>query len=250
MKKELFWAPEFGVSIRNQRLQTLPSTKLWVNCELKRFVRRIQRISFFLLLFFAWTSNNASKETWTTVLDAWPSYVFFSLFKLLKLAALLLGLYPTSWQGPMSTSLFWKWLGLSLALGLHGLVCTRVRVLGLATMLLLSVIPYTWLEVRLARRGKCLAPLWPIRDTSDRLAKGKMNHGEWERHVPSGSRLRQPGNRYGPRRSTGNVDIFICHQQLQQQQQQQHLQTHRTSVSSCSAEPSTAPFRSPDLLTR
>ncbi|XP_048507363.1 protein unc-93 homolog A [Athalia rosae] len=72
---------------------------------------------------------------------------------------LLQGLYPSAWQAPLSTSLFWRWLGLSLALGLHGLVCTRIRVLCLASMLLLSVTPYTWLEVRLAKRGKSLAPL-------------------------------------------------------------------------------------------
>ncbi|XP_051176499.1 UNC93-like protein [Leptopilina boulardi] len=72
---------------------------------------------------------------------------------------LVLGLYTNSWQGPLATSLFWRWLGLALALGLHGLVCTRSRVLGLAAMLLLSVVPYTWLEIRLAKHGKCLAPL-------------------------------------------------------------------------------------------
>ncbi|XP_033208023.1 UNC93-like protein [Belonocnema kinseyi] len=72
---------------------------------------------------------------------------------------LVLGLYTNSWQGPLATSLFWRWLGLALALGLHGLVCTRSRVLGLAVILLLSVVPYTWLEIRLAKRGKSLAPL-------------------------------------------------------------------------------------------
>ncbi|XP_058799411.1 UNC93-like protein isoform X2 [Phymastichus coffea] len=72
---------------------------------------------------------------------------------------LLLGLHGSSWQGPLASSLFWRWLGLALALGLHGLVCTRLRVLGLATMLVLSVLPYSWLEIRLAKRGKSLAPL-------------------------------------------------------------------------------------------
>lgn len=83
-----------------------------------------------------------------------PTIYFIYLF-----SALLLGLYPSNWQWPLSTSLFWKCLGLFLALGLHGVVCTRLRVLGLASMLLLSVIPYIWLEIRLAKRGKTLAPL-------------------------------------------------------------------------------------------
>lgn len=79
---------------------------------------------------------------------------FFRLF-----SALVMGLYPNAWQGPLSTSLFWRWLGLTLALSLHGAVCTRYRVLGLAATLVLAVVPYLWLESRLARRGKTLAPL-------------------------------------------------------------------------------------------
>lgn len=70
-----------------------------------------------------------------------------------------MGLYPNAWQGPLSTSLFWRWLGLTFALSLHGAVCTRYRVLGLAATLVLAVVPHLWLESRLARRGKTLAPL-------------------------------------------------------------------------------------------
>lgn len=76
-----------------------------------------------------------------------------------NISALVMGLYPNAWQGPLSTSLFWRWLGLTLALSLHGAVCTRYRVLGLAATLVLAVVPYLWLEGRLARRGKTLAPL-------------------------------------------------------------------------------------------
>jgi len=74
-------------------------------------------------------------------------------------SALVMSLYPNAWQEPLSTSLFWRWLGLTLALSLHGAVCTRYRVLGLAATLVLAVVPYLWLESRLARRGKTLAPL-------------------------------------------------------------------------------------------
>jgi len=77
----------------------------------------------------------------------------------LTFSALVMGLYPNAWQGPLSTSLFWRWLGLTFALSLHGTVCTRYRVLGLAVTLVLAVVPYLWLESRLARRGKTLAPL-------------------------------------------------------------------------------------------
>lgn len=79
--------------------------------------------------------------------------------QLFDISALVMGLYPNAWQGPLSTSLFWRWLGLTLALSLHGAVCTRYRVLGLAATLVLAVVPHLWLESRLARRGKTLAPL-------------------------------------------------------------------------------------------
>ncbi|KAK0079984.1 hypothetical protein PV326_008433, partial [Microctonus aethiopoides] len=92
---------------------------------------------------------NVISAAWGVCNAIWEALIF----------TLLLGLYPSNWQWPLSTSLFWKCLGLFLALGLHGVVCTRLRVLGLASMLLLSVIPYIWLEIRLAKRGKTLAPL-------------------------------------------------------------------------------------------
>lgn len=114
-------------------------------------------------------------------------------------SALVLGLYPNSWQGPLSTSLFWRWLGLSLALALHGLVCTRFRVLGLASMLLLSVVPHVWLEIRLAKRGKSLAPLWPVESTaSDRGSTIEVegrHRSDWGRIVPSSLRTARRSSR-------------------------------------------------------
>ncbi|XP_011298781.1 protein unc-93 homolog A [Fopius arisanus] len=109
-----------------------------------------------LLALITWRPAGDDPALFNVISAAWG--VCNAIWETL-IYTLLLGLYPASWQGPLSTSLFWKWLGLFLALGLHGLVCTRLRVLGLASMLLLSVVPYTWLEIRLAKRGKCLAPL-------------------------------------------------------------------------------------------
>ncbi|XP_012286401.1 UNC93-like protein [Orussus abietinus] len=109
-----------------------------------------------LLVLVAWRPAGDDPALFHVISAAWG--VCNAIWETL-IYTLLLGLYPNSWQGPLSTSLFWRWLGLALALGLHGLVCTRIRVLGLAAMLVLSVTPYVWLEVRLARRGKTLAPL-------------------------------------------------------------------------------------------
>ncbi|KAI4491618.1 hypothetical protein M0804_003010 [Polistes exclamans] len=109
-----------------------------------------------LLVLVVWRPAGDDPALFHVISAAWG--VCNSIWETL-IYTLVLGLYPNSWQGPLSTSLFWRWLGLSLALGLHGLVCTRIRVLGLACMLLLSVVPYVWLEIRLSKRGKSLAPL-------------------------------------------------------------------------------------------
>ncbi|KOC69305.1 UNC93-like protein [Habropoda laboriosa] len=109
-----------------------------------------------LLVLITWRPSGDDPALFHVVSAAWG--VCNSIWETL-IYTLVLGLYPNSWQGPLSTSLFWRWLGLALTLGLHGLVCTRFRVLGLACVLLLSVVPYIWLEIRLAKRGKSLAPL-------------------------------------------------------------------------------------------
>ncbi|XP_001601631.2 protein unc-93 homolog A isoform X2 [Nasonia vitripennis] len=109
-----------------------------------------------LLALVAWRPAGDDPALFHVISAAWG--VCNAIWETL-IYTLLLGLHPGTWQGPLATSLFWRWLGLSLALGLHGLVCTRLRVLGLAGMLLLSVVPYAWLELRLAKRGKSLAPL-------------------------------------------------------------------------------------------
>lgn len=109
-----------------------------------------------LLVLFTWRPSGDDPALFHVISAAWG--VCNSIWETL-VYTLVLGLYPNSWQGPLSTSLFWRWLGLALALFLHGLVCTRFRVLGLASMLVLAVMPYIWLEIRLAKRGKTLAPL-------------------------------------------------------------------------------------------
>ncbi|XP_008560913.1 protein unc-93 homolog A [Microplitis demolitor] len=106
-----------------------------------------------LLALVTWRPAGDDPALFNVISAAWG--VCNAIWETLILT-LLLGLYPSTWQAPLSTSTFWKYLGLFLALGLHGVVCTRLRVLGLGTMLILAVVPYIWLELRLSRRGKCL----------------------------------------------------------------------------------------------
>lgn len=129
----------------------------------------------------------------------------FGNVEMFHFAALVMSLYPNAWQGPLSTSLFWRWLGLALALGLHGLVCTQYRVLGLATTLVLAVVPHLWLETRLSRRGKILAPLWRAgNSTASDRSSGKGRHRDWGRRaVPS--RIRRFSIRRSNRGSSGQT---------------------------------------------
>lgn len=109
-----------------------------------------------LLVLVTWRPTGDDPALFHVISAAWG--VCNSIWETL-IYTLVMGLYPNAWQGPLSTSLFWRWLGLALALSLHGIVCIRYRVLGLAVNLVLAVVPYMWLESRLARRGKTLAPL-------------------------------------------------------------------------------------------
>ncbi|XP_011694812.1 PREDICTED: UNC93-like protein [Wasmannia auropunctata] len=109
-----------------------------------------------LLVLVTWRPTGDDPALFHVISAAWG--VCNSIWETL-VYTLVMGLYPNAWQGPLSTSLFWRWLGLTLALSLHGAVCTRYRVLGLALTLVLAVVPYMWLETRLARRSKTLAPL-------------------------------------------------------------------------------------------
>ncbi|XP_011645959.1 UNC93-like protein [Pogonomyrmex barbatus] len=109
-----------------------------------------------LLVLVTWRPTGDDPALFHVISAAWG--VCNSIWETL-IYTLVMGLYPNAWQAPLSTSLFWRWLGLTFALSLHGAVCTRYRVLGLAVTLLLAVVPYLWLESRLARRGKTLAPL-------------------------------------------------------------------------------------------
>lgn len=72
----------------------------------------------------------------------------------IAVAALLVTVYPDSWQAPLAHCYFFRFLGLSLAFGLHGGVCNWLKLYALAAALILAVAPYTWLEMRLESHRK------------------------------------------------------------------------------------------------
>lgn len=65
-------------------------------------------------------------------------------------------------------------------------------------MLLLSVLPYGWLEIRLAKRGKSLAPLWlgdPSTNDHRSSIKTEARYKDWDKFVPFGLRRTRRHNR-------------------------------------------------------
>ena len=104
-------------------------------------------------------------------------------------------------------------------------------------MLILSVMPYAWLERRLAKRGKTLAPLWPRQSSQKQQqqqhpqqelsSRRKSSHADWVRLVPSGSwrvnaaaaavaaaaRSNSLNGRQQLRHcaSASQVNVFVCH---------------------------------------
>ncbi|KAK6636518.1 hypothetical protein RUM43_010180 [Polyplax serrata] len=73
---------------------------------------------------------------------------------------LLLHIYPDStWQVAFVHGNFFKFLGLSVALGLHGVLSTRVKLYALAFFMILGIAPHTWLEMKLAAKRKMKSAL-------------------------------------------------------------------------------------------
>lgn len=78
-------------------------------------------------------------------------------------AALLTGLYADNWESAFAISVFFRFLGLSIAFAFHGVLCNYYKLYTLGICLLLAVVPFSWLEVRLEnmRKVKNIIRLWP-----------------------------------------------------------------------------------------
>lgn len=85
-------------------------------------------------------------------------------FSYLLVLALLTGQYPDNWESAFSNMAFFKFLGLSIAFGVHGLLCNYWKLYGLAFFMVLAVVPFAWLEVRLEniRKVRNITRLWPM----------------------------------------------------------------------------------------
>ncbi|XP_069671527.1 protein unc-93 homolog A isoform X1 [Periplaneta americana] len=104
-----------------------------------------------LLVLLLWKPSGDDPALFYVISAAWG--VCNAIWETLNFT-LLVTVYPDSWQAPLAHCYFFRFLGLSLAFGLHGGVCNWLKLYALAAALVLAVLPYTWLEMRLESRRR------------------------------------------------------------------------------------------------
>ncbi|PNF36999.1 hypothetical protein B7P43_G08046 [Cryptotermes secundus] len=104
-----------------------------------------------LLVLLLWKPSGDDPALFYVISAAWG--VCNAIWETLNFT-LLVTVYPDSWQAPLAHCYFFRFLGLSLAFGLHGDVCNWLKLYALAATLVLAVAPYAWLEMRLESRRK------------------------------------------------------------------------------------------------
>lgn len=108
--------------------------------------------SCLLLVLLMWKPSGDDSALFYVISAAWG--VCNIIWETLNFT-LLLNIYPDStWQAAFVHSYFFKFLGLSLAFGLHGAVCTWVKLYALAISMILGITPHTWLEMKLEAKRK------------------------------------------------------------------------------------------------
>ncbi|GJQ75430.1 hypothetical protein Trydic_g23598 [Trypoxylus dichotomus] len=62
---------------------------------------------------------------------------------------LLTGLYMENWEPAFANSIFFRFLGMGFAFGVHGLLCNWCKVYLLGIFMIVAIVPYGWLEIKL-----------------------------------------------------------------------------------------------------
>lgn len=107
-------------------------------------------------------------------------------------SALLTHIYPDStWQIAFVHGNFFKFLGLSVAFALHGVVCTWVKLYGLAATMVIGIMPHIWLETKLEARRRTKSGLTTLWFRTKRRSKTRETTFWWVRVLiilfPSGT---------------------------------------------------------------
>ncbi|KAK6640650.1 hypothetical protein RUM44_012347 [Polyplax serrata] len=113
--------------------------------------------SCLLLVLLLWKPSGDDAALFYVIAAAWG--VCSIIWETLNFN-LLLHIYPDStWQVAFVHGNFFKFLGLSVALGLHGVLSTRVKLYALAFFMIVGIAPHTWLEMKLAAKRKMKSAL-------------------------------------------------------------------------------------------
>ncbi|KAL0266512.1 UNVERIFIED_CONTAM: hypothetical protein PYX00_009026 [Menopon gallinae] len=108
--------------------------------------------SCLLLVLLMWKPSGDDSALFYVIAAAWG--VCNIIWETLNFT-LLTHIYPDStWQIAFVHGNFFKFLGLSLAFGLHGSVCTWVKLYGLAATMVVGITPHILLEMKLEARRR------------------------------------------------------------------------------------------------
>ncbi|XP_052132841.1 UNC93-like protein [Frankliniella occidentalis] len=106
-----------------------------------------------IMVLLMWLPSAEDSALFYVISAAWG--VCNAIWETLSFS-LLVRVYPDSWQGPVSLSNMWRFLGLSLSFLMHASACNSFKLYALFAALVLAVTPYALLEYRLdvRRRSK------------------------------------------------------------------------------------------------
>ncbi|KAK3919006.1 UNC93-like protein [Frankliniella fusca] len=133
-----------------------------------------------IMVLLTWLPSAEDSALFYVISAAWG--VCNAIWETLSFS-LLVRVYPDSWQGPVSLSNMWRFLGLSLSFLMHASACNSFKLYALFAALVLAVTPYALLESsagapmpalpRLNRLGRPRCPPC-MRPTSSRAGSGRQ----------------------------------------------------------------------------
>ncbi|CAH1110235.1 unnamed protein product [Psylliodes chrysocephalus] len=125
-------------------------------CTLSMFLRTIRRyyvvgVGFtfhgcLLMVLILWNPTEDDPALFYVISASWG--VCNAIWEMLSFT-FLTGQYTNNWEAAFANSIFFKFLGLSLFFGLHGLLCNVWKLYSLSFLLVVAVVSFAWLEVRL-----------------------------------------------------------------------------------------------------
>ncbi|XP_034237571.1 UNC93-like protein [Thrips palmi] len=112
-----------------------------------------------IMVLLMWLPSAEDSALFYVISAAWG--VCNAIWETLSFS-LLVRVYPDQWQGPVSQSNLWRFLGLALSFLMHAAACNSFKLYALFAALVFAVTPYAWLEYRLDARRRSKQQAVPL----------------------------------------------------------------------------------------